>query len=72
MTEVPPLDFAALLNTAINGKFVGVFNTASVSPRQNKVAVSIEKPRTTLIPTDAIMLEGITFEACWISSAICV
>ena len=70
MTDVPAPVLAAFWNTAMKGNRVGVFVTASSSPRQNKVARSIENPNTPLIPTDTSMLRGITSDADSISSAV--
>ena len=69
ITDVPALLLAAFWNTAIKGKCVGVWVTAFSSPKQNKVAISIANPRTPLIPTDAIILRGMTVDADSISSA---
>lgn len=65
----PPIEPVALRKTSINGNPVGEFMASSALPKQNKVAINIEKPSEPFIATEAIMLLGITVDAFSISSA---
>jgi hypothetical protein len=69
MAVAPAFEPVASWKTWMNGKPVGEARTSSTLPRLNNIASTIPNPRRPLIPTEAIMLFGMTSSAASISSA---
>lgn len=59
----PPFDPVAWVNISRTGNLVGVFTASSTLPIQNRVAISIPKPRTPLIAMLSIRLWGTAVDA---------
>ena len=71
MAFAPALEPVALTNTSMKGNPVGEFTASFSFPKQNKVAITIARPRKPFRATDASMLLGTTVDAVSISSAVC-
>lgn len=70
MVAAPPIDPVACRKISMNGKPVGEASAASISPRQNRTAMIIPKPREPLITNVSMIDRGATTDGRSISSDI--